>query len=160
MLRITAGGLDHPQVVAMLEFHANTNRSVTPVGSSHVFDIDRLRQPGIWFWSAWEQPDGSGTEPTCFGTGALKRLSNPTDGEIKSMHTLQSTRRTGVGSAMLLRVMSEAKLLGMSRLYLETGSFEFFAPARALYAKFGFVECEPFEGYSKDVNSTYMTRAI
>ena len=34
---------------------------------------------------------------------------------------------------------------------------EAFAPARALYAGFGFVECEPFAGYRHDPNSVFMT---
>ena len=61
-----------------------------------------------------------------------------TDGEVKSMHTLQTARRSGVGAAMLQRIMAEARALGLKRLYLETGSFEFFAPARALYTRHGF----------------------
>jgi putative acetyltransferase len=154
-VKIVEGGLNHPQVVELLQFHFKTNKSVTPAGSSHVFDLARLRQPDVSFWSAWD-------DETCVGTGALKqrRGGAGVHGEVKSMHTLSTGRRGGVGSAMLLRIMSEAKLVGMSRLFLETGSFEFFAPARALYAKFGFVECLPFEGYQLDPNSTYMTRAI
>ncbi len=35
-----------------------------------------------------------------------------------------------------------------------------FAPARALYAKAGFVECGPFEGYTLDPNSVYMTKVL
>ena len=61
---------------------------------------------------------------------------------------------------MLLHIMVAAKSMGLKRLWLETGSFEFFAPARALYAKHGFSECEPFVGYQPDENSTFMTREI
>jgi putative acetyltransferase len=32
-----------------------------------------------------------------------------------------------------------------------------FAPARALYARFGFVECAPFGDYRLDPNSVFMT---
>ncbi len=151
-MKIISGGLDEPQVIAMLKFHFDTNVAVTPAGSAHVFDISRLKQPDIFFWSAW---DGE----TLLGTGALKRM-NETDGEVKSMHTLQTARRSGTGQAMLQHIMAEAKALGLKQLYLETGSFEFFAPARALYAKHGFVECEPFVGYKPDVNSTFMTKEI
>ena len=151
-MKIISAGLDEPQVIAMLKFHFDTNVAVTPAGSAHVFDISRLKQPDIFFWSAW---DGE----TLLGTGALKRM-NETDGEVKSMHTLQTARRSGTGQAMLLHIMAAAKAMGLKQLYLETGSFEFFAPARALYAKHGFVECEPFVGYKPDVNSTFMTKAI
>lgn len=151
-LRIVSGGLDDAQVIAMLKFHFDTNISVTPAGSAHVFDVERLKAPDISFWSAWEGE-------TLMGTGALKRLSE-SDGEVKSMHTLQTARRGGVGSAMLLHIMAEAKSMGLKRLYLETGSFDFFAPARALYTRFKFTECSPFVGYKPDVNSTFMMREI
>ncbi|MDG2855940.1 GNAT family N-acetyltransferase, partial [Vibrio parahaemolyticus] len=43
------------------------------------------------------------------------------------------------------------------RLSLETGSMEFFKPARLLYEKHGFVYCEPFGDYELDPNSQFMT---
>jgi putative acetyltransferase len=45
----------------------------------------------------------------------------------------------------------------MSRLSLETGSWAYFAPARALYERHGFVECAPFGEYREDPNSVFMT---
>jgi putative acetyltransferase len=45
----------------------------------------------------------------------------------------------------------------MSRLSLETGSWDYFRPARALYRKHGFVECAPFGGYLPDPNSVFMS---
>lgn len=152
MLRIVEGGLDNAQVLAMLRFHFDTNMAVTPPGSAHVFDVSRLKQPDVFFWSAWN-------EESLMGTGALKLL-DATHGEIKSMHTLQMARRSGVGAAMLQHIMQQAKLKGLQRLSLETGSFEFFAPARALYARHGFEECAPFGDYKWDANSTFMTREI
>lgn len=152
MLRIEKGGLDDGQVIAMLRFHFDTNIAVTPKGSAHVFDLSRLKEPDISFWSAWEGE-------TLMGVGALKRMSAD-DGEIKSMHTLQTVRRGGVGSAILTHLIAEARAAGLSRLYLETGSFDFFAPARALYTRHGFTECAPFAGYKPDPNSTFMTLAI
>jgi putative acetyltransferase len=152
MLRIVNGGLDDERVVAMLKFHFDTNISVTPAGSAHVFDVSRLKEPDISFWSAWQNE-------TLMGTGALKRMDSD-NGEVKSMHTLLSARRSGVGQAMLDHIMKEARAVGLKKLWLETGSFDFFAPARALYARNGFVECGPFAGYKPDANSTFMTRVI
>jgi putative acetyltransferase len=37
---------------------------------------------------------------------------------------------------------------------------EAFAPARALYARYGFVVCEPFAGYRLDPNSVFMTLEV
>jgi putative acetyltransferase len=36
----------------------------------------------------------------------------------------------------------------------------FFGPARALYAKAGFVTCPPFGSYLDDPNSTFLTRGV
>lgn len=46
------------------------------------------------------------------------------------------------------------------RLSLETGSQPAFAPARALYARFGFEPCGPFDAYTNDPNSFFMTRKL
>ena len=149
MLDIVQGGLDDRQVIALLKFHFDTNISVTPKGSAHVFDLSRLKQPDVRFWSVWEAQQ-------LLGTGALKQI-NASDGEVKSMHTLKTARRRGVGSALLLHVIANARSAGLKRLYLETGAFDYFAPARALYARHGFRECEAFSGYEPDANSTFMT---
>jgi len=79
------------------------------------------------------------------------------DGEVKSMHTAQAVRRKGVGSAMLRHIIASARARGMSRLSLETGSWDHFQPARALYARHGFVACGPFADYVLDPNSVFMT---
>lgn len=152
MMEIREGGLDDGRVAALLKLHFDTNVSVTPEGSVHAFELDRLRAPDIHFWSAW---DGE----TLLGVGALKALT-PEHGEVKSMHVSAAARRRGVGAAILLHITQAARALGLSRLSLETGSFEFFEPARALYGRHGFVECAPFGEYEPDPNSTFMTREI
>ena len=90
------------------------------------------------------------------GVGALKRLSD-VHGEIKSMHTEESYRRRGVGSAVLGHIIAEARKMGLTRLSLETGSWPYFGPARELYARHGFVVCPPFGSYGADPNSVFMT---
>jgi putative acetyltransferase len=152
MLRIVNGGLDDARVIAMLKFHFDTCLALTPPGSAHVFDISRLKENDISFWSAWD-------DDTLMGTGALKRM-DAENGEVKSMHTLVAARRAGVGQAILDHITKEARAMQLKKLWLETGSFAFFAPARALYARNGFTECGPFTGYKPDANSTFMTRAI
>jgi putative acetyltransferase len=90
------------------------------------------------------------------GMGALKRLSAD-HGEVKSMHTVEAMRRNGVASAMLRHIIAAARASGMARLSLETGSWDYFRPARALYRSHGFVECPPFADYVPDPNSVFMT---
>ena len=45
----------------------------------------------------------------------------------------------------------------MSRLSLETGSWDYFLPAQALYRSVGFIECGAFGDYVPDPNSVFMT---
>ena len=61
---------------------------------------------------------------------------------------------------MLRHLVAEAQAAGLTRLWLETGSQAYFAPARALYARHGFIECPPFAAYRPDPHSVFMTRAV
>ena len=151
-MRIIEGGLDDPRVVALLDTHVTRARAETARGSAHALDLAGLRTPKVTFWSVWEGD-------TVLGVGALKQLSAD-HGEIKSMHTAEAARGRGVGSALLGQIMAVARERGMSRLSLETGSWPYFAPARSLYARHGFVECGPFGEYRPDPNSVFMTREM
>ena len=76
------------------------------------------------------------------------------------MRTASSHRRKGVAKQLLQHILYEAKQRGYTRLSLETGSMNFFTPARALYASFGFENCPPFSDYIEDPNSVFMTKAL
>jgi putative acetyltransferase len=149
MIRTSPGGLDDPQVVALLQHHYASARAQTAPGSAHAMDLSRLKAPDIHFWSAWN-------EDRVVGVGALRALSDG-HGEVKSMHTAEAARRLGVGSAMLGRIIAAARELGMTRLSLETGSWPYFKPAVAFYIRNGFVECGPFGDYKPDPNSLFFT---
>ena len=115
----------------------------------HALNLDALRQRDITFYSAWE-----GAE--LVGCGALKELTTD-HAEIKSMRTAAAHLRRGVASRMLRHLMDEARRRKYGRLSLETGASELFAPAQALYRKFGFKSCGPFGSYRDDPNSVFMT---
>jgi len=155
MTHIAEGGLDDPRVVELLRTHLNRARAETARGSAHALDLSGLRVPEVTFWSAW---DGE-ARATLLGIAALRRLSAE-HGEVKSMHTAEAIRGRGVGSALLAHVIEFARSGGMSRLSLETGAWPYFAPARALYARHGFVECPPFGDYRPDPNSVFMTLVL
>jgi putative acetyltransferase len=61
---------------------------------------------------------------------------------------------------MLDHLIAEARVMGYRRLSLETGVQPTFVAARALYAKAGFVDCPPFEGYWDDPNSVFLTLTL
>ena len=149
LFRIEEGGLDDPRVLALVEYHVRAARAQTEVGSAHAIGTSGLSAPNVRFWSAW---DGG----TLVGIAALKRLS-PDHGEIKSMHTAIEHRGRGVGSALVAHIVAIAREMGLSRLSLETGSWEYFKPAHALYRRHGFVECDSFGDYEADVNSLFFT---
>ena len=146
---ISEGRLDDPRVQALLAHHFRTARAETAAGSAHAMDLSGLKSPDIRFFVAWDSE-------RVVGIGALRRLS-ASHGEIKSMHTEQSQRRGGVGGAMLHHLIATGRGMGLSRVSLETGSWPYFEPARALYRRHGFTECPPFEGYVADPNSVFMT---
>ena len=148
-MRIVPGDLDDPRVVDLLRVHLTIARDETAPGSAHALDLAGLRSPDISFWAVW---DGG----TLLGFGALKRLS-ASHGEVKSMHVAEAARRRGIGGAMLRHIIAAAREGGMGRLSLETGSWDYFRPARALYARHGFVECLPFADYAPDPNSVFMS---
>ena len=144
--------LSGPEVQALLEEHLRNMRSLSPPESVHALDLTALRQPGVTFWSVW-------SGPVLVGCGALKELS-PVHGEVKSMRTASDHRRKGVAQAMLRHILGVAATRGYQRLSLETGAQPAFEPARRLYERFGFQYCPPFEGYTEDPNSVFMTRTL
>jgi putative acetyltransferase len=149
MMRIVEGDLCDPRVVDLLHIHLTSARAETAPGSAHALDLSGLQSPDINFWTIWD-------DETLLGVGALKRLSGD-HGEVKSMHTAQSMRGKGAGSAMLRHIIATARKSGMSRLSLETGTWEYFRPAQAFYRSHGFVECPPFADYVLDPNSVFMS---
>lgn len=147
-MRIVKGDLDDSRIVRLLQHHVTTAAAQTEPGSAHALDIDGLRSPQIEFWAAW---DGE----ALLGFAALKALSQQ-HGEIKSMHVAETRRGMGAGRALLDHLIDRARAREMRRLSLETGSWDYFRPAQALYKSRGFVECPPFGDYQADRNSMFM----
>lgn len=148
-MSITEGGLDDPDVLALLREHLQGMADHSPPESIHALDVEGLKAPGITFWT---MRDGS----EVLGCIALKQLDER-HGEIKSMRTASARLRKGVGAALLEHLVAEARRRGYERLSLETGSGPGFEAAHALYRKFGFVECGPFADYREDPFSRFMT---
>ena len=72
------------------------------------------------------------------------------------MFTADSARRQGAASAMLGHIIAQARAAGCTLLSLETGATDYFAPARALYARHGFTPCGPYAHYRPDPNSCFL----
>lgn len=136
----------------LIQRHLRGMHENSPPGSVHAFDVDKLRDPAVTFWSAW-----IGGEIA--GCGALKRL-DASRGEIKSMRVADFFLGRGVGRAVLEHILAQARGMDLRSLWLETGSAEAFLPALKLYESAGFKRCGPFEDYIADPFSIFMTRAL
>lgn len=148
-LRIERDDLTRHPVRALVAEHLADMFATTPPESVHALDLDGLRGPGLSMWSAWRGEQ-------LLGFAALKHL-DAGHGELKSMRTTAGVRRTGVGDALLRRLLQEARDRGYTRVSLETGVEDYFAPARALYDRHGFTSCAPFADYTEDPLSVYLT---
>ncbi|TGX52746.1 GNAT family N-acetyltransferase [Sphingomonas gei] len=151
-MEIREGGLDDPQVVALLNVHFQGMLANSPKDSCHFLDLSGLRAPGVTFWSAWDGED-------LLGCAALKQLDSQ-HGEIKSMRTAAEHLRRGTGAALVSHILGVARARGYKRLSLETGSGEAFDAAHALYRQFGFTECAPFADYKADPFSRFLSRVL
>ena len=149
---IRVDDLKGPEIVQLLYEHLQSMALHSPPESIHALDVEALRKPEVTFWTAWQNSE-------LMGCGAIKEL-DPRHGEIKSMRTVSSHVRKGVAATLMGHILEEARRRSYRRLSLETGSMEAFAPARSLYAKFGFRPCGPFADYVEDPYSVFMTREV
>ena len=146
---IRPGDLADERVIRLLTDHLADMFATSPAESVHALDVSGLSAPGVAFWTI---ADGD----ELVGCVALKEL-DAEHGELKSMRTDAAARGQGLGALLLEHVLDEAARRGYRRVSLETGSQDFFRPARTLYAKYGFRECGPFAEYVPDPNSVFMT---
>ena len=137
----------------LLSDHLADMFATSPAESVHALDHSALTAPSITFWTARE-------EGALLACGALKLLDSPPGspghGEIKSMRTATGARGRGVATLMLRHILDDARTRNLERVFLETGTEDYFAPARRLYLRNGFTECPPFAGYTLDPNSVFM----
>jgi putative acetyltransferase len=148
-LHLEVGDPGAPDVRALVARHLDFARATTPLPYSHAVEPDDLSDPGVTVICARE--DGR-----LVGVGVLRELST-THGELKSMHTVAEARRRGVGRAIVVRLIDEARRRGYRRLSLETGTGDEFAAARALYGATGFESSGPFGDYDASPFNHFMT---
>jgi GNAT superfamily N-acetyltransferase len=86
------------------------------------------------------------------GAVGLKKHSNDIC-EMKRLFVDPNTQRFGVGEALSLRLIAEAKKYGFKKMLLD--SLRRLKPAVALYRKLGFVEIQPYN-YNPEDDVIYM----
>jgi putative acetyltransferase len=137
-----------PGLAELIRRHAAHGDAHYPAESNHHLSPDDLARSGIAFFAMWD-----GDRPVAMG--ALAPLG-PDAAEIKSMHVTEDRRGTGLGVAILSHLIATARGTGLRSLWLETGSREASAAARAIYAREGFRACPPFGEYVEDPESVFM----
>ena len=152
MFKSLEGNFDNPKVHELLSKHFVELRAASPEGSAHVLDIPGLKVSSIKFWSLWQ-------DENLIGCDALKFLEKG-HGEFKSIRIHDNFRNKGYGIDVINHLINEAKKLKIKKLSIETGAGDFFLPARKLFKKCKFEECQPFAHYKEDVNSVYLTKII
>lgn len=118
--------------------------------TSQALEVSRLEKPDITLFSIRR-------DDKLLGCAALKELT-PQAGELKTMRTVAEARGLGIGSLILSHLINVAHERGYTKVYLETGSEDFFIPARSMYARHGFEICGPFGEYSPDPHSVFMVK--
>src|SRR6186713_2579658 len=102
--RIVEDDLEGVAVIALLGLHLAEMHALSPACKVHAMPVERLRQPDVTFFSAW---DGDALA----AVGALREIE-PGRGELKSMRAAPEYRGKGAGQAILHRLIDEAKQRG------------------------------------------------
>lgn len=141
--------LTHPATRALVSMHVAEMRAGSVPELVYAYDVDRLADPSVSLFAAWEGD-------RLAGIGGLKDLGGGR-GELKSFRTAPEFLGRGVGRILVRHVVAEARARGLASLWLETGTADEFAAARHLYASEGFQECAAFGDYIDNPLSHYMT---
>ena len=88
-----------------------------------------------------------GTDVACGGL----RLRSEGIGEVKRMYVAPSARRHGLARQVLAALLDHARSVGLTEVWLETGTEQ--PEARRLYESSGFLPMEPYGDYKDDERS-------
>lgn len=150
--RLAVDDLSRHDVLALLQFHLDEMQKWSPPGKVHALPAERLREPDVTFFAAW---DGEALA----AVGALRDMGGG-KGELKSMRAAPGYRGKGAGRAILDHLLAETRTRGITWLGLETGRAPAFSDAYRLYVANGFVPCAPFGDYVSDDFSLCMARTV
>ena len=139
-------------VIRLLQAHLAYAQAWSKPEDVNVLESDELDCDEVEFFSARREGE-------LVAIGALSPVGEGLV-EIKSMHTAPQCRREGLGGALLDHLVLVAGRRHHSRVGIETGRGEAFAPARALYRSRGFQPCPPFGVHVESEDSICMWLSI
>jgi putative acetyltransferase len=139
-----------PEIVALLRDGEAYSAQLYPAESNHHLPPSALRASNVRFLVA---RDVSGR---AVGTGAL--ALNGTWAELKAMWVVPEARGLGVSRRILAALETCARRERVHTLRLETGVEN--RAALGLYARAGFMDCDPFGDYRSDPLSVFMQKDL
>lgn len=128
-----------PEISAIIASHLSGMVENSPKDSVYAMDASGLSDPAVTLFGAFQNGQ-------CQSIGALKKLSD-TEGEIKSMRTIETAMGQGFGKAVLRHIIHFARKNGIDTLLLETGTGQSFEAAHHIYDTHGFKPCSAFGDY-------------
>lgn len=141
---------DQPDVRALIDALDRYQSALYPAQSNHLLDLAALMQPNVLFAVARDE------QGIAQGCGAV--VMNPEYGEIKRMFVRPEVRGQGIAAELLKFLEVSAQASSCYRLMLETGIRQ--PEAIALYRRFGYAQCGPFNGYRDDPLSLFMEKEL
>lgn len=136
---IRTDDLSSDETRALVALHLAGMAESSPQAFRFALDLSGLMVPEVTVWSAW-------IEGRVAAIGALKMFSDGV-GEVKSMRTNPDFAGRGAGAAILATIIETARLRGLTRLSLETGTAPSLDAATRLYCRYGFESGPPFGPY-------------
>ena len=149
---IVPADLTDDRVVALIQDHLDEMAPTAPEDARHALDLSGLQTPEVHLFTALVDGIPSALGAVAFFGGR--------QGELKSMRTAAHVRGRGIGRLILNHLIVHAAASGLADLYLETGTHELFAPARAMYRSAGFLPCPPYGHYAANEHSIHMHLAL
>lgn len=151
-MEIISASINDDRLLELIGTHKQFCVENTPVGSGHAVTSDAIQVNQIRYWLSLTDGEALG----CVGLQAI----NENHAEIKSLHVLRGARGSGIGAALIERLLKFAVEHNYKRISLETGKSDGFKPSRRLYQRMGFIQCEAFGAYVNDPFSFCMTKKI
>ncbi|SHG87579.1 GNAT family N-acetyltransferase [Cognatishimia maritima] len=148
-ITVTRGDPRAPEATALLQQSHALMQELFDPEDNHFLEIDALCAPHIHFFVGH-------TFGKIMGCAALANMGDY--GEIKSMFVDPDARGTGLADALMSALIEDAEAQGLPVLKLETG--DLLKAAHRLYARQGFMECEPFGDYTANKSSIFMTKTL
>ena len=151
VIEITAVTTPDDGILEMVEKLDAFMRDLYPPESTHLTPPEELSAGGNRFFAV--KVDG-----VLRGCGGF-RVVDRDYAEIKRIYVDPSARGLGLAKALLNKLESESRLLGLLEMKLETGIYQ--PDAIGLFERCGYTHCPVFGDYPKnDPNSVFMRKSL